>query len=98
MAGAAAHRPATRTLLDSRDTVVTVGPSRAPSAGRRTSATLTPNSLTLITIVYATIATANTPKSRGASRWASRMPTASWPTRPTTLLTRLHANPRVTFQ
>ncbi len=98
--GARRAMPAARPAPEATDRVVTTGAMRSTSTRflAWTMATLTPSSLMLMTTVSTTIAAANTPNSDGAISRARTIPTNSWPTRETTVLTLLQARPFPTLE
>src|SRR5512132_1965706 len=97
--GARSAMSAARPAPEATDTVVTTGAMRSTSSRSAawTMATLTPSSLMLTTTDSTTSAAANTPNSDGAINRARTIPTNSWPTRPTTVLTVLQARPLPTL-
>ena len=86
-------QPRHSALLESMITVTAVGATRPMSPGQRTTACSRPRSLMLTSTVRATIATANTPKSSGASSRAMTIPVIRVVIRLRTLLPSFQASP-----
>lgn len=95
--GASAMTTAHTTALEAIASVTAVRATARRSPGHRTSATDTPRSFMLTSAFRATSATANTPNSFGAMRWASTIVDSGLTKRPAIVESALQRTPARTW-